>query len=390
MKVFDVFISYHRKDLEFVRKLFTQLEGQGIKCWVDFNNIQRGTFFIPQITTEIKKLVEEAKVFLVIISNDIPDGSFMEKEVSLACDYGAKFILPVYLNKAQAPNTLRYLLSPFNSIHIEKEQDLTTLIETIQSLLDKNVWVFVSHSNKDFDKIIKLRNQLENRHYRPLLFFLKCLEDDEEIFELIKREINARDRFLLCKSKNTQISKWVQKEIDYIQSLGRPYEIIDLEADDTEIQKAINRFDRRSTVYIWSTETKFNQLVALELIKRSFRVSFLPMDYYEKHSSGQHITDGYVLILISRKLTKQESDAISLSAKTICEYTYPIVLTKEAFENYDLYRELQNLDGIQTRSYLLNSDENNEAVQSFKSDEERAIAVVNHFIEIDSIVNNLK
>ncbi len=63
-----------------------------------------------------------------------------------------------------------------------------------------NAWVFVSHSNKDFDKIVKERNKLEALQYKPLLFFLKCLEDDKEIFELIKREIKARDRFILCDS----------------------------------------------------------------------------------------------------------------------------------------------------------------------------------------------
>ena len=61
-----------------------------------------------------------------------------------------------------------------------------------------NAWVFVPHSNKDFDKMVKVRNKLEAFQYKPLVFFLKCLEDDKEIFELIKREIKARDRFILC------------------------------------------------------------------------------------------------------------------------------------------------------------------------------------------------
>lgn len=69
-------------------------------------------------------------------------------------------------------------------------------------MLGKNAWVFLSHSNKDFNKVKILRNKLEERYYKPLLFFLKCLDDDDEIFELIKREISARDRFILCNSKN--------------------------------------------------------------------------------------------------------------------------------------------------------------------------------------------
>ena len=62
------------------------------------------------------------------------------------------------------------------------------------SIDSSNAWVFISHSNKDFEKIIQVRNKLERLQYKPLLFFLKCLDDDSEIFDLIKREIKARDR----------------------------------------------------------------------------------------------------------------------------------------------------------------------------------------------------
>lgn len=254
-----------------------------------------------------------------------------------------------------------------------------------------NAWVFVSHSNKDFGKIIKVRNKLEALQYKPLLFFLKCLEDDKEIFELIKREIKARDRFILCDSKNSRASEWVQKEIEFIKSLNRPYEIIDLDGSEEDIDESIGRFNKRSTVYIWSTENILNNRVAHELIKKAFRVSFLPTGYYQTFSPELQITDGYVLMLISRKFTEQESNAVSISAKASCGYTYPVVIEKEAFANWELYREWYNLDGMQTRSYLLNYNKKpNEAVEVFKSDEERVRAIVNHFVKIDIYVNNRK
>jgi hypothetical protein len=100
-----------------------------------------------------------------------------------------------------------------------------------------NAWVFISHSNKDFDKILRVRNKLEALQYKPLLFFLKCLDDDKEIFELIKREIKARDRFILCDSKNSRESEWVQKEKELIISLNRPYEIINTDGTEDEIDE---------------------------------------------------------------------------------------------------------------------------------------------------------
>lgn len=47
-----------------------------------------------------------------------------------------------------------------------------------KEILTKGGWIFLSHSNKDFDKVRCVRNALEEREFRPLMFFLKCVDDD--------------------------------------------------------------------------------------------------------------------------------------------------------------------------------------------------------------------
>lgn len=59
--------------------------------------------------------------------------------------------------------------------------------------MDKGIWVFLSHSNKDYEKVRQVRNILEQQGYRPLMSFLNCLNDDNEIHGLIKREIDSRE-----------------------------------------------------------------------------------------------------------------------------------------------------------------------------------------------------
>ena len=88
--------------------------------------------------------------------------------------------------------------------------------------------IFLSHSSKDIDKVRKIRDILESLDYEPLLFHMKCLDDDNETLEdFIKREIEARNIFVYCKSKNSEASVWVQKELAYIResSNKRLYEI---------------------------------------------------------------------------------------------------------------------------------------------------------------------
>ena len=73
---------------------------------------------------------------------------------------------------------------------------------------DKEIWIFLSHSNKDFAKVWLIRNYLEEHSCRPLMFYLKCLSNDDEIDELNKREIDCRTRFY-------------QKELDLFETTLR-------------------------------------------------------------------------------------------------------------------------------------------------------------------------
>ena len=81
------------------------------------------------------------------------------------------------------------------------------------------VTIFLSHSSKDIQKVRQIRDILESLDYEPLLFYLKCLDDDNENLEaFIKKEIEARNIFIYCKSESSEKSKWVQKELEYIKS----------------------------------------------------------------------------------------------------------------------------------------------------------------------------
>lgn len=43
-------------------------------------------------------------------------------------------------------------------------------------IINEDVWVFLSHSHKDYDKVIQVRNLLEKRNIRPIMFFLNVLK----------------------------------------------------------------------------------------------------------------------------------------------------------------------------------------------------------------------
>lgn len=139
---------------------------------------------------------------------------------------------------------------------------------------NNEIWIFLSHSDKDYEKVRLVRNILEEEGLRPLMFFLLCLENEEEINDLIKREINCRTRFILCDSENAQASKWVQKEIEYIKSRDRVYERVDLNAPIGKIRRQLKLFARKTRLFVSYNreECELAKQYALRMKKYDFDV----------------------------------------------------------------------------------------------------------------------
>lgn len=176
----------------------------------------------------------------------------------------------------------------------------------------EGVWVFVSHSHRDLDEVRRVRNALEAKGYNPLLFFLKCLDDADELDDLIKREIEARTWFLLCDSPNARESKWVQMEVQYIQELrDKYYETVDLDGDWQEQQEAIDALSKRATVFISSSrqDREVVSRIAARLQELEYRVYGDPLDYVSAGEDWEEAVvsaldeaarQGFVLVVLSR------------------------------------------------------------------------------------------
>lgn len=79
-------------------------------------------------------------------------------------------------------------------------------------------YLFLSHSHLDMDEVRQLRNGLEEAGFDPICLFLKCLDDkkdEDELDDLIKREIDARKWFIYARTDNSKVSGWVFKECKY-------------------------------------------------------------------------------------------------------------------------------------------------------------------------------
>lgn len=114
-------------------------------------------------------------------------------------------------------------------------------------------YIFLSHSHGDIEKVRKIRNALEKDGFEPLCFYLKCLDDEAEIEDLIKREIDAREWFVFANSENARNSKWVTLEREYIARTNRK-KIITVNIDDERsVAHAVYKISHNLRVFVAHT-----------------------------------------------------------------------------------------------------------------------------------------
>lgn len=183
----------------------------------------------------------------------------------------------------------------------------------------KGGWVFISHSHMDIEKVRVIRNALERKGFDPLLFYLKCLEKECEIHDLIEREIKERDWFIFIDSENSRSSQWVQQERDIVEALpNKKVFVLDLSKN---IDQQIDFITRQMTVFVSYTlkDKAIGQAIEKALLERDYLV----FDY-NSLSEGQWHSN----IL----------DAIKIA----CEYGFFVsVVSENSVKSTSMMNELQ-------------------------------------------------
>ena len=102
-----IFISYSRKDTDFVRKLAGDLEKAGYDVWWDITDLRGGDDWVRQIPTAI----EASQFVIVVLSPNSIASEWVEKEYTQALSLRKK-IIPIMLAPCNVPfslNTINYV-----------------------------------------------------------------------------------------------------------------------------------------------------------------------------------------------------------------------------------------------------------------------------------------
>jgi len=222
----------------------------------------------------------------------------------------------------------------------------------------KGGYIFLSHSHEDIDKVRTIRNCLEQDGFEPLCFYLKCLNDDSEIEDLIKREIDAREWFVFVDSENSRKSKWVTLEREYIASTNSK-KIITIDIHDEEsIEKAVYKIIHNLRIFISysSRDMKLARRIKDKLEAKDYLVFFAPDSIPPGASYAKAITtalaeasqEGCVLVLLTQESLKsawvfREVERAIESGGTIVPVTVGDVKLTDVFEYFLCEKQIYKL-----------------------------------------------
>ena len=127
----SVFISYSRKNADFVNRLVQSLEGLGFDCWVDRYDLAPGTKWREEISHSIR----QSQAFILVVSSDSMESSIVAQEVSLA-EFHGRPIIPLIYEVCELPPGIDLQIHDLHWVNFAVEQYDDAIVKLETALWD--------------------------------------------------------------------------------------------------------------------------------------------------------------------------------------------------------------------------------------------------------------
>jgi hypothetical protein len=126
----DIFISYSRRDQEFVTRLASDLDAQVAGVWFDQSSIQIGEDWHEEIMEGIR----ECKAFILILSPDAMDSRYVREEVNKALELG-KPIFPILYRPAPWKDEIATLVKEVQTLDLRSGSYTDNFYKLVDGLI---------------------------------------------------------------------------------------------------------------------------------------------------------------------------------------------------------------------------------------------------------------
>jgi len=130
----DVFISYSRRDQEFVLRLVGDLEDRQAFTWIDRGNIGGG----QRWRDAIERGIRDCRVFILVVSPDSMGSSNVAQELEFAFSLN-KPVLPLIYRNTRIPSALEDRLREYQYLQFDRGGYASNLLDLIDALAQQGV-----------------------------------------------------------------------------------------------------------------------------------------------------------------------------------------------------------------------------------------------------------
>ena len=127
----DIFISYSRRDQEFVTRLASDLNKQVAGVWFDQSAIQPG----EKWHDEIMEGIQDCKAFVLVLSPDADKSKYVHEEVNKALELG-KTIFPVIYRSAEWSDEFKTLVKDIQTLDLRSGSYTDSFHKLVDGLIE--------------------------------------------------------------------------------------------------------------------------------------------------------------------------------------------------------------------------------------------------------------
>jgi hypothetical protein len=127
----EIFISYSRRDTEFVARLASDLDAQVAGVWFDQSAIQLGENWHAEIMDGIR----ECKAFILVLSPDAAESKYVREELNNALELG-KVIFPVIYRAARWTGEIEALVKEIQTLDLRSGSYTDNFQKLVDGLIE--------------------------------------------------------------------------------------------------------------------------------------------------------------------------------------------------------------------------------------------------------------
>lgn len=177
--MYDIFISYNTKDQTIAEEIYKRLKNEGFHCFLATEDLN-GTDWAGDIV----EALEDARGFVIIISQNSVASNEVLKEVTLATRY-SQYIFPFMLEDVRMERKMEYHLAPFQWISAvipPMEMRLQDLVSRVKDALQGGM----TDGNVNYDRI-----ELVGQNLSPRAEFIGRETELEQICDILSEGNNT-------------------------------------------------------------------------------------------------------------------------------------------------------------------------------------------------------